>query len=76
MASQKETALDIEYNMILAQLKKTKDTSIQLNADLTNLSKKITSCSKRGEISEEYKKAAEKTIAKLTGKIDSITRMI
>ncbi len=76
MGKEKETALDIEFNLLLGQIKKIKGSTSQLNQELANLSKKIVSCSKRGEVSEEYRKTAEKAITRHIEKTNSILNVI
>ena len=76
--SAKEIALDMEYNKVLGQLMKVKDATRQAHQDLKNLSIKVRACSKKGEISEEYKKAAEETInihlVKMEGALNKLNR--
>ena len=74
--SMKENSLDLEYNNFVWILRKIKDMSSELHRDVANLSLRITSLSKRNEISEGYKTAAEKANTKLLVKLENVLKAI
>ncbi len=76
MTKIKENSLDGEYNNLRGQLGKIKDMTEGLHRDLSNISTKIRSLSKRREVSEEYKNAVEKETTRLLEKIKGILRII
>mgnify|MGYP001613299481 CR=1 FL=1 len=76
MIKAKENALDLEYNSLLGQLAKIKDMTEGLHQDVSNLSLRLKSLSKRNEISEEFKSAAEKANARILEKLEGSLRVI
>ena len=76
MVKARENALDLEYNGLLGQLAKIKDMPEGLHRDVSNLSLRLKSLSKRSEISEEFKNAAEKANARLLEKLEGSLNVI
>ena len=76
MVKARENALDLEYNGLLGQLAKIKDMTEGLHRDVSNLSLRLKSLSKRSEISEEFKNAAEKANARLLEKLEGSLNVI
>ncbi|MBI2507996.1 hypothetical protein HYV89_03510 [Candidatus Woesearchaeota archaeon] len=72
----KENSLDLEYNNLLGMLGKIKDMTSELHRDVYNLSLRIKMLSKRNEISEDFKKAAEKANMKLLEKLEKALMVI
>lgn len=74
--SMKENSLDLEYNDLVGRLRKIKDMAGELHRDVSNLSLRITSLSKRNEIPEVFKTAAEKANIKLLVKLENVLKTI
>ena len=76
MVKAKENALDLEYNNFLGQLAKIKDMTEALHREVSNLSIRLISLSKRNEVSDEFKKAADKANTRLLEKLERILNTI
>ncbi|MBS3151435.1 hypothetical protein J4443_03600 [Candidatus Woesearchaeota archaeon] len=67
-----ENSLDLEYNALRGQLRIIKEKSEGLRRDLDSTLRKINALSKREQISDNYKRAAEKETNRLIAKIEKI----
>ena len=71
-----ENSLDLEANSLRGQLDSIKKKTKELHQDLVSISKKVSSLSKQGRISEDFKKAAEREIKKFLEKVEGVLNIL
>jgi len=75
-SNQKETELDLEYNTLRGQITNLRETAQDSHQLLSNFSRKITTCSKRDEISEAYRAKAEEEVRRLISTMEVVLKTL